>query len=176
MAQVASRIVTVYSTLGNNSSTVNSTAGTWGELQSELAANRVNYDNMKTVVGETQNTLESPDAILPNEPFTLFLFPNKVKSGGYDSEYGLTATEFFDEYDENDFSKSDLEDTVFRNEREERIVQVQFMINNNADERKTLLEVLNYLKKGTDNNISVPSNPADQVLAAKAQDISKNFN
>ena len=75
------RTVKVYSTQGQNRQNVTTHVGTWGELQGVLSEYDIVYAGMRAIVGETQNTLESPDAILPDGDFTLFLTPGKVKSG-----------------------------------------------------------------------------------------------
>jgi hypothetical protein len=75
------RRVTVYNTLGQNERSVNSDALTWGELQSHLLQAGVSFSGMKAVVGDTQVTLESRDAQIPQTEFTLFLLPGKVRSG-----------------------------------------------------------------------------------------------
>ena len=73
--------VTVFSTKGKKRSTVETTAQTWGELKEVLSGNGVETSGMRSIIGETQLTLESSKAILPDYDFTLFLSPVKVKSG-----------------------------------------------------------------------------------------------
>ena len=73
--------VTVFSTKGKKRSTVETTAQTWGELREVLSGNGVETSGMRSIIGETQLTLESSKAILPDYDFTLFLSPVKVKSG-----------------------------------------------------------------------------------------------
>jgi hypothetical protein len=80
---MSTRLVTVFSTVGNNEKTIETSATTWKELKAELANQGVNVSGMKVVIGESQLTLESPDAALPTEEFTLFLLPEKVKSGSW---------------------------------------------------------------------------------------------
>ena len=76
------RNVLIYTTTGKSGETVATEATTWEELKSDLSKNQVQYNNMKSVVGETRVTLESPKAMLPQGDFTLFLMPIKTKSGG----------------------------------------------------------------------------------------------
>jgi hypothetical protein len=73
--------VTVFSTLGNNTHEISTNASTYGEFKKSLESRGVDYSGMKATVGETQVTLESPDAMLPEGDFTLFLMPMKVNSG-----------------------------------------------------------------------------------------------
>lgn len=91
--------VLVYSTVGSNRKEIQSAAVSWSELKRELAQNGISAEGMKAVVGQTQVTLESPDAQLPNEPFTLFLYPVQVKSGGF----------FGEDDDDNDENRNDDE-------------------------------------------------------------------
>ena len=81
------RKVLVYTTVGNNATEIESDAKLWSELQTQLGQIGVsNFTKLKCVVGESKVTLESPNAVLPNENFTLFILPKKNKSGAnYDS-------------------------------------------------------------------------------------------
>lgn len=89
-----SRKVTIYNTIGDNVREIFSSATTWGGLMSDMNSNRIPYDGMKAVVGETQNTLESSEAVLPDGEFSLFLMAGKVKSGAdedlVDEEDGIS--------------------------------------------------------------------------------------
>jgi hypothetical protein len=79
--------VTVYTGTGS-SKVINTEAAKWGDLINDLSRNGVSYNsgNTKAVIGETEVTLESNDAVLPTDNFTLFLLPQKVKSG-YEESY-----------------------------------------------------------------------------------------
>ena len=59
-------------------------ATTWEQLKSDLSKNNVTYSGMKAVIGSTKQTLEHPDASLPEGDFELFLMPVKSKSGAGD--------------------------------------------------------------------------------------------
>jgi len=72
--------VTIITTSGSKS-TVNTSARTWGELQSDLSRAGIESNGMKALIKESKLTLDVADAQLPGEDFTLFLFPGKVKSG-----------------------------------------------------------------------------------------------
>jgi hypothetical protein len=85
--------VTVFSTKGKKRSVVTTEANTWGELKKDLLNEGIETNNMKSIVGENQVTLESSAAVLPKgltpagevtKDFTLFLTPIKVKSGSGD--------------------------------------------------------------------------------------------
>jgi hypothetical protein len=83
--------VTVYTGTGS-SKVINTEAVKWGQLIDDLSRNAISYNSggMKAVVGETEVTLESNDAVLPTGNFTLFLLPQKVKSGleeSYEDSY-----------------------------------------------------------------------------------------
>lgn len=75
------REVTVYNTVGQNRKAVSTDVPTWGELQAVLSSNNIPFSGMSVVIGETQVTLESSAAHLPEQDFTLFMMPQKVKSG-----------------------------------------------------------------------------------------------
>lgn len=76
-----SRKVTIYNTIGDNAKEIYSSAVNWGGLQQEMNQNRIPFSDLKAVVGETQVTLESSEALLPDGDFSLFLMAGKVKSG-----------------------------------------------------------------------------------------------
>lgn len=82
----ASKQIRIYSQ-GFGEKVLDSKANTWKELQAELDSKNINYSGMKSVIGESQLTLESPDAVLPAEGFTLFLMPIKTKSGAAELSY-----------------------------------------------------------------------------------------
>lgn len=73
--------VTVFSTKGKKRSTVETTAQTWGQLKEDLLREGVDTQGLKSIIGETQLSLESNKAVLPDYDFVLFLSPIKVKSG-----------------------------------------------------------------------------------------------
>jgi len=75
--EVETRSVTIYSTQSKSSQTIETSASTWGELRSELSGTK----NVRAVVRETRNSLEGASSKLPNNDFTLFLYPERVKSG-----------------------------------------------------------------------------------------------
>jgi hypothetical protein len=73
--------VTVFNTQSNTPSSFTTEATTYGEIKHLIPG----ADSMKVVVRETKVTLENDEAVLPEGDFTLFLFPEKVKSGAIDS-------------------------------------------------------------------------------------------
>jgi hypothetical protein len=77
--------VTIYSTSSQSKRTIESHTTTWGALMSDMSAHGIPYHGMRAVVGETQHTLESAEAQLPSQgDYTIFLMPQKVKSGSDD--------------------------------------------------------------------------------------------
>lgn len=97
--------VTVYTGTGS-SKVINTEAVKWGQLIDDLSRNAISYNSggMKAVIGETEVTLESNDAVLPTGNFTLFLLPQKVKSGFEES--------YEDSYDEDEIEESVAPATV----------------------------------------------------------------
>jgi hypothetical protein len=79
--------VRVYNTRTQAQKTIETSVTKWGELKEVLNGQGVETHNLKAINGETEVTYDSPDAILPDNDFTLFLIPEKVKSGADDSLY-----------------------------------------------------------------------------------------
>ena len=116
------RTITVYSTSGRNGINVITDVQTWGALKTELSTKQIQHDKMKAVIGETKNTLEAPNAVLPEGDFSLFLMPLRTKSGidvqnmSYKelrssikdeiTEHGTEASEFFNGGGKNYTNKS----------------------------------------------------------------------
>lgn len=125
------RRIRVYNTVGQNNKVIESGAGTWGELQKDLNAHGISYDGMRVVVGETQNTLESSQAALPEGEITLLLMTKKVKSGSH-------GEVFFDEvsgigHHEVDWTREDagVEEYDFKTPKDlalARLAKAQFYI------------------------------------------------
>lgn len=76
-----SRLVTIFSSVGESKKEITSDASTWGELQVDLNTNGISIDNKKVILKTTKATLESSEAVLPSEDFAIMLIPGKVKSG-----------------------------------------------------------------------------------------------
>ncbi len=74
---VKTRKITVYSTQAKSSQSIETSAATWGELKSEMS----DIGNVRAVIRETRNSLDTPSSKLPDQDFTLFLYPQRVKSG-----------------------------------------------------------------------------------------------
>lgn len=95
--------VTVYSTVGQKKDVVSVEGSVWSQVRSELSAAGVDVNGMQAVIGESQVSLESPQAQVPDSDFTLFLLPQKVKSGySPDDEDDCGCDD--DEEDEDDSS------------------------------------------------------------------------
>lgn len=158
-----SRKLTIFNTIGNNKQVINTNATTWEGLQNELSQNGVNYSGMRAVVGESQVTLESSQAILPQEDFTLFLMPQKVKSGGGDDylldwEDGIT-------WDEEDWTTDNVEEYCFKTAKDlaiARIKRASFYLD----------KVVEYLIQS---DKASSSDPQISNLAAAADQIKRNM-
>ena len=93
-----SRTVIVYSTGGSTDGhSISTSAVTWGDLKRDLALNSINFEGMKSIIGETKVTLESPEAQLPEGDFRLFLMPRRTKSGGGDTHASVPSEDPVDE-------------------------------------------------------------------------------
>lgn len=72
------REVTLFYTQSNERKTLLSSAKTWGDLSNEIGES---FAKSKVVLQESRLTLENTEAMLPNNPFTLFVFPRQSKAG-----------------------------------------------------------------------------------------------
>ncbi|MHA1199671.1 MAG: hypothetical protein ACTSQF_10125 [Candidatus Heimdallarchaeaceae archaeon] len=77
---MSTRKVTLKVTSQKDLIKIESDARTFGELKKGVK--EVKWDGMRVVERSTKNTLDMDEAILPAGDFTLFLVPEKVKSGG----------------------------------------------------------------------------------------------
>lgn len=77
------RKVTVYSTKGQKRTELNTSATTWGELRQEVVSAGYDMDSLTALENVNRTTLEHSGATLPSGEFTLFLKPQKTKSGAY---------------------------------------------------------------------------------------------
>ena len=75
-----SRVIHVWNQKNRSSQEVHTAATTWGEFKRELSP-EIDFKNLRGVVRHNRNILEVDDALLPEESFSMFLFPRKVKSG-----------------------------------------------------------------------------------------------
>jgi len=75
------RTIRVISTQSDRAQSIESSASTWGELQSALSGIISNVNDMKAIVRETRISLESPEAQLPEGNFTVILSMKKIASG-----------------------------------------------------------------------------------------------
>lgn len=159
------RIVTVYSTVGNNKNDVKTNASDWGGLKRDLSEAGISFNNMNVVVGETQVSLVSNEAQLPNDNFTIFLLPVKVKSG-----YTVLSD---DDYDDDDDSKDDDDD-----DNDDDVVDDD----NNSDD--AIIADLQSIKQMCDTVITKvrsksgpikSDDPVINALSSKANDIIRNM-
>lgn len=163
------RQVTVYNTIGSNQVLVNSSSTTWGELQHDLDQKGVSYGGMKVVVGETQVSLESSAAQLPEGNFRLFLMPQKVKSGYWDA----TNEEYMIDWGEGiTWSQIDWSDPENVPEDYRFKTKKDLTVSRAKKAEAYLHQVINYLileeKKA-------PSDPEVSMLEQAAQEIKKNM-
>lgn len=75
------RRITVISTQKNDPKVYNSSATTWGELKHYVEADFGSLDNLKAVVKETRNSLESDQSVLPDGNCVILLTQTKIKAG-----------------------------------------------------------------------------------------------
>lgn len=74
------RKVTIYSTKTKAQQVIETGVNTWGELK-QLINPEMGVSSAKCMVRENRTTLESNEAILPTSDITIFVYPEKVKSG-----------------------------------------------------------------------------------------------
>ena len=158
--------VTVYNTLGNNQTSVQTMATTWGELQHDLSLRGVSFSGMTAVVGETQVTLESSQAQLPDSNFRLFLMPQKVKSGSFNDEW-LIDWENGISWDSVDWTEYDSvpEEYKFKTKKDLAIARAKKAVG-------YLEEVIEYLCTEEDKK---PSDPQVENLQKTAEEIKRNM-
>lgn len=76
-----SKQVTIHNTRGNVTQTLNTNAADWATLKTELQRNNIDTKGYSATIGESQLTLQSDYAEIPQTDFTLFLMAEKVVSG-----------------------------------------------------------------------------------------------
>jgi hypothetical protein len=76
-----SRIITVFSTKGKQKSKIETDVITWGALQPFLMEEGYDLENLLATENINRRDLLSVDAELPEGEFTVFLRPQKTKSG-----------------------------------------------------------------------------------------------
>ena len=90
MTQVT-RVIRINTAATSDRISLDSAATTWGELQEEMLshpkAKLALEGDVKAIVRETRNTLESDEAILPNFDFQLFITVRKSKGGATSDKY-----------------------------------------------------------------------------------------
>ena len=75
------RRITVISTQKNDPKVYNSSAETWGEIRSQIESDFGSLSNMKAVVKETREALESSSDELPDGNCVILLTQVKIKAG-----------------------------------------------------------------------------------------------
>lgn len=154
--EVASKQVTVYSTVGNNRKVINTSASNWSQLQADLLREDVNTNNMKAVEGRSQVTFESPDALIPDGDFVLFLYPVEVKSG-------------FLEDDDDDFNSDDDNDQLSNDYDQEDA------FNDASEMKEAATRIMKFLSDPNKKVNVAPMDPETQVLDAQARAIKEKL-
>lgn len=145
------RQFTIYATVGQQTHVVDTHGSNWGEVQQELRAAGVKVDGMKAITGESQITLESAQAVIPTTESTIFLLPQKVKSGYHPDDYG----------DDEDCGCEDEDDDTPLGRVKAKVQEIGQGIN----ELYSMLDELG----------EEASNPAVQHLKSKADELKKNL-
>lgn len=80
--------VKIYSTRGRKGLVIETNATTWGQLQQDLIANDVEFNDMRAIIGETSVSLELQDSALDFQSnidgvasMSLILSPKTQKAG-----------------------------------------------------------------------------------------------
>lgn len=166
--EVTPRLVKVYSTVGQNKQEIRSSAGTWDGLRSELNRHDVKHTDMKAVIGETNVSLEIGDAILPTTDFTLFLVPEKVKSG---IRLGSSESDTTPLSSGNNYSES--KSTPAYDQRE-ALRDIDLLLEEASLEYDEL-DAVERLKTYIQNRPSEPMDPEIAALDKKAREIQERF-
>ena len=118
-----SRKIVVYSTKTSKSTTIESSATTWGELRTEIRS--LLTEDMTATVLQTKNQLVSSEALLPEGEFKLVLTPSKTKSGAVDvaaimvelrEKINCAFDELIDEIESGDFGQNEDGTTLSKEE------------------------------------------------------------
>jgi hypothetical protein len=75
------REVKVISTQTQGLNRIQTAATNWGLLKQDIMAAGIEVNNMKAIVRGSTRDLEDNSDLIPEDEFTLFLTPSKVKSG-----------------------------------------------------------------------------------------------
>lgn len=161
---VQRRMVTTFNNINSARKVVESAASTWEELQRDLSTAGVAYSGMKVIIGESQLTLESSQAQLPEGDFMLFMVPEKVKSGCDDDMIDTEDGIAFDDYDWDDDTNS-VEEHIFKSQKDLNIARAK-------KASYYLDKVVYYL---TNDARKVPVNPELKQLSETAEQIKRNL-
>lgn len=82
----AVRTITLYATKGGKKEKVETDVTTWKELRKIAKDAGYDVDKLLSTENVTRHDLVNDEALLPEGPFTLFMRPKQVKSGGYTGE------------------------------------------------------------------------------------------
>jgi hypothetical protein len=77
-----SRTITIISTQGDQRVTLDSNATTWGQLKAEINdEGTMSANDAKAMIRGTRESLDKSGDALPTGDFSVFLTPQKIKSG-----------------------------------------------------------------------------------------------
>ena len=108
--------VEVFNTNTNSMKVVEFSARTWETLDATLSENGISTEGMRAVIAHSQTDLVQPGAAIPQQDFTLFLSPSKIKNGVNHTNVAdfISAIIYEDRADEiyDHFSQKELEKLV----------------------------------------------------------------
>jgi hypothetical protein len=79
--------ISLYSSQGKSGGTFQTSGSKLSDIMPQINAAGINIDNMRLVVGETENELITPDSLLPSHDFTLFFYQVRNKGGASKPAY-----------------------------------------------------------------------------------------
>lgn len=75
------RNIKIYTSNGKSGNAIQTDGKSLKDITGELSKLNINTNNMRLIVGETETELVSPDSVLPEGEFTLFLMQKESKAG-----------------------------------------------------------------------------------------------
>lgn len=75
------RIITFYTTVGNNNVAIETDATTFGQLKPLMNEKNIKHENMNLIVDVTETAIIGDDSVLPEGEFVIYITPKKTKSG-----------------------------------------------------------------------------------------------
>ncbi len=163
---MATRKVTIYSSVGQTNKEIDFSGTTFADLKVVLDAANVQYNGMTVVEGTSQVNYESDAAIMPEGDFQLFFLPKEVKSG-------IFAT------DEDDDGEEDEEDEDDDTSIAGRLTKVQETLEGVTSDLEEIIEEVTALEAKALTAGTGTKEPSEAeklaALKAKALEIQKNL-